>query len=445
MTPTTKFIATALAVAIAASCHKVEIIRPPEGGAPSGPVSGAGEFKGDLLLGNRVATSNLIPSDADYLVIDEEVGSYFTSSDFGTPGNITKLPYLKSTTIAGFQAQTLPAGFKSVNYPGAFGTEADPEWAINSNWFKLDATQNAYTGQATAEVISGEINSNRTLTADKTYLLRGQVSVNAPAVLTIEPGTVIFGDGKPSDGVLCINRGAKLVAKGTAEKPIVFTSKKTTDRQRGDWGGIVICGKAPNNKGTDVLVEGIEPGTSGQAGKYGGTDAADNSGEISFVRVEFAGIALTPGNELNGITLGSVGTGTKIDHIIISVGGDDGIEWFGGTVQCKFLAFNDILDDDMDIDAGFVGGIQFAYSVRSPYYADGSLTGAMEISSSKTTGTMPRTAPVLANITSVGPIHQVGNVGFDPDHEGGCRVNTDAKPNLYNSIVIGWPRGVMNF
>jgi hypothetical protein len=428
-----------------ASCHKVQIIRPPEGGG-SVTFSGKGEFKSNLLVENRIPTSNTNPSDDETLLVGNDVGQYFSSTDFGKPSNPSKLPFLKSNAVAGLTLQLLPSDMKVVSYPGAFGTAADPEWNIASNWFKINPYDMEYQGQSTAEVLQGEINSNRTLTANKTYLLRGQVFVNSGATLTIEPGTIIFGDGKPSDGILCINRGGKLIARGTAERPIVFTSSKAgKQRQRGDWGGIVICGRAPNNKGTDVLVEGIQTGSSGDGGKYGGNIPADNSGEISYVRVEFAGIAVTPGNEVNGITFGSVGSATKVDHVIVSVGGDDGLEWFGGSVNARFVGLYDILDDDLDMDAGYTGNIQFIYSLRNPFAADESLTGSLEITSSKTAGSIPGTAPVIANMTSVGPIYLVGEGSFNPNHEGGARVSADARPKIVNNVFIGWPRGLMNY
>jgi hypothetical protein len=423
---------------------KVSVILPPQGN-DSVNFSGRGEFKSCLLIDNLIPLSNTIPADDSTMIISQNVEDFFTSSDFGTPANPTKLPFLKSNTIPGLTLQPVPAGMKTVNYPGAFGETADPDWNIESNWFKIDPYEVNYTGQSTAEIIQGEINSDRTLTADKTYILRGQVFVNAGATLTIEPGTVIFGDSDPDDGVLCINRGAKIIAKGTPDKPIVFTSLDSgKSRQRGDWGGIAICGKAPNNKGTDVLIEGInQPG--GDGGKYGGNDPNDNSGIMSYVRVEYAGIAITPGNEINGITMGSLGSATQLDHIIVSVAGDDGLEWFGGTVNGSYIATYDVLDDDFDMDAGFTGSLQFVYSVRNPYAADISLSGSLEITSSKTAGSAPVTNPYIANVTSVGPLYQVGDAGYDPEHEGGCRVSQDANPRFINSVVIGWPRGVMNY
>src|SRR6185295_5852462 len=160
--------------------------------------------------------------------------------------------------------------------------------------------------------------------------------------LTIEAGTVIFGD-KVTKGALIVSRGAKIHAVGTATNPIVFTSTAPKGfRNYGDWGGVVILGKAQNNQSNDQLIEGISAAT-GDNGKHGlgtataGTTENDNSGEFQYVRIEFAGIALSTDNELNGLTMGSVGSATKIDHIQVSYSGDDSYEWFGGTVNTSYL------------------------------------------------------------------------------------------------------------
>jgi hypothetical protein len=172
--------------------------------------------------------------------------------------------------------------------------------------------------------VTETITTNTTWTADKKYLLKGNIYVQAPAELTIEPGTIIFGD-KVTKGALIVTRGAKIHATGTETKPIVFTSNAPKSfRNYGDWGGVVILGKAQNNQSADQAIEGISAPT-GDNGKYGiGTAAAgstetDNSGELQYVRIEFAGIALSTDNELNGLTLGSVGSATKIDHIQVLI------------------------------------------------------------------------------------------------------------------------------
>ena len=150
--------------------------------------------------------------------------------------------------------------------------------------------------------------ATRTLTKDKKYLIKGQVFVRTGVVLTIEPGTIIFGD-KATKGTLVIDKGGKLIAEGTSVEPIVFTSALAAGtRDRGDWGGIVILGNAPVNQ-PDPAIEGITPAVI-----FGGTNDSDNSGILKYVRVEFAGIELTPNNETNSITMGGVGSGTQMDY-----------------------------------------------------------------------------------------------------------------------------------
>ena len=231
-------------------------------------------------------------------------------------------------------------------------------------------------GKATVTV-QGAITANTTWTKDKYYLIKGNVYVQSPAELTIEAGTIIYGD-KVSKGALVINRGAKIHAVGTAAAPIVFTSSAPINyRNYGDWGGVVILGKAVNNQNATQTIEGIS-GATGDDGKYGGTDDADNSGELQYARIEFAGIALSTDNELNGLTMGSVGSGTKIDHIQVSYSGDDSYEWFGGKVNAQYLIAYKGWDDDFDTDFGFTGNVQYAVSHRDPNIGDKSGSNGFE-------------------------------------------------------------------
>ena len=185
-----------------------------------------------------------------------------------------------------------------------------------------------------------------------TYLLKGWVYVAAGSELTIEPGTIIKGD-KQTMAALIVERGGKLIAQGTETAPIVFTSEEAKGQRRpGDWGGLILCGKAPHNAG-EAQIEG------GPRTKHGGNDAHDNSGVLSYVRVEFAGYPFEKDKEINGVTFGSVGDGTKIDHVQVSYSNDDSFEWFGGTVNCKNLIAYRGWDDDFDTDNGYSGHVQY--------------------------------------------------------------------------------------
>lgn len=149
--------------------------------------------------------------------------------------------------------------------------------------------------------------------------MKGWVYIRDGAQLTIEPGTIIKGD-KETKAALIVERGGKLIAKGTATEPIVFTSEQAAGSRRpGDWGGLIICGKAKNNQGNDMQIEG------GPRSHHGGDNDADNSGILSYVRVEFAGFPFEKDKEINGITFGSVGSGTQVDHVQVSYSNDDSL------------------------------------------------------------------------------------------------------------------------
>ena len=204
-----------------------------------------------------------------------------------------------------------------------------------------------------------------------TYTLKGWVYIASGAELTIEPGTVIKGD-KTTKAALIAERGGKLIAQGTASDPIVFTSAQPAGSRRpGDWGGIIICGKAKNNQ-NEMQIEG------GPRTKHGGDNDSDNSGVLSYARIEFAGNPFKADQEINGLTLGSVGSGTKIDHVQVSYSNDDSFEWFGGAVNCKYLVAYKGWDDDFDTDNGFSGKVQFGLSVRDPRLADQSQSNGFE-------------------------------------------------------------------
>lgn len=286
--------------------------------------------------------------------------------------------------------------------------------------------------------LSGTISSNTTLSASTKYLLKGNVFVASGVTLTIEPGTVIFGD-KVSKGSLVIERGGKIEAAGTESNPIVFTSNAPVGyRNYGDWGGLIILGKAKNNKSENQAIEGISADSG--AGKYGGSTDNDNSGTLTYVRIEFAGIALSTDNEINGLTMGSVGSGTTIHHIQVSYSGDDSFEWFGGTVDATHLVAYRGWDDDFDTDFGYRGKVQFAVSFRDPNIADKSGSNGFESDNDGTgTNDLPKTAPVFSNVTWYGPYAYAGlsasNASSNFTFGAHIRRNTDIQ--IYNSVFVG--------
>ncbi|WP_316844212.1 hypothetical protein [Pedobacter psychrodurus] len=288
--------------------------------------------------------------------------------------------------------------------------------------------------------VSGDITAGTTWSADKIYLLKGNVFVTNNATLTIQPGTIIKGD-KATKGALIITRGAKINATGTADKPIVFTSSVAAGaRKEGDWGGVIVLGKAVNNVGTSVAIEGISDATD--KGKHGGTDNADNSGVIKYVRIEYAGIALSPDNEINGLTFGSVGSGTVVDYVEVYRSGDDAFEWFGGAVNCSHLLAIDSWDDDFDTDNGFSGKVQFGLAQRLAVTADVSGSNGFESDNDAAgSSNAPKTSAVFSNMTILGPVGSGGS-SINANFQHGAQIRRNSAMSLFNSVIVGYTEGV---
>jgi len=282
-----------------------------------------------------------------------------------------------------------------------------------------------------SKIITGQINESVTLPKGK-YTLKGYVYVTNRAVLTFAAGSVVVSD-TVSKGALIIERNSRLYAEGTAAEPIVFTSgKKPGQRNPGDWGGIILLGNAPTNHATTPTIEG------GVNAQYGGSLAADNSGSLKYVRIEFAGIAADPGSEINGLTLGGVGSGTTLENIQVSFANDDAYEFFGGTVNAKNIVAFATADDDFDFDNGFSGRIQFAVSCRKPDFVDpGDAGNGIECDNNAggTTAT-PRTRPQLSNLTIIGP----NSTSAAANHNFSNRWRRATQFVLRNSILMGHPK-----
>lgn len=281
--------------------------------------------------------------------------------------------------------------------------------------------------------------STQTLVASKKYLLKGQVFVNAGQTLTIEPGTIIAGD-KATKGTLIINKGGVINAIGTKEKPIVMTSALEPGlRDRGDWGGLIIIGNAQVNQ-VDPAIEGITP-----AVVFGKADASGNnesSGTLKYVRVEFAGIELTPNNETNSITMGGVGAGTVMEYCQVSFGGDDGFEWFGGSNNGKYLISLGLWDDCFDVDFGYSGNVQYALSVRYPSFADQSGSNAFECDNGPNDNDVePYTTGTFSNVTCIGHRAPSGN-SANGNYQHALDLRRRTAVRITNSVFIGWSRGL---
>jgi hypothetical protein len=272
------------------------------------------------------------------------------------------------------------------------------------------------------------------MTADKRWLLKGGVFIGndtAETVLTIDEGTTIYGETS-SKAFITIRRGSKINAIGSVEKPIVFTSSKSPgSRARGDWGGLVINGRAPVN-GCDTAP--CEPEGEGGTGKYGGSDAADSSGTLRYVRVEFAGFPITEDNELNGIAFQGVGNGTTLEYIQVHMASDDGVEFFGGTANFKYVLTTGISDDNLDWTDGWRGKGQFFVAQQ---YEDTGDNGIEADNNGDNNDALPRSSPELSNLTLIG-------VPTATSSDDGILLREGTGAKIHNSIIMGWERTCMN-
>lgn len=298
----------------------------------------------------------------------------------------------------------------------------------------------------------GNITGNRTLDKDSVYRLNGVVNVGIDSIpsatspqatgnLTIEAGTVIIGKKGSfgsNPGTLVIHRGSKIYAEGTSDNPIIFTSAETT-KAPGDWGGLVICGYAINNQpGGVATLEGS------YGAHHGGSNDADNSGIVKYVRLEYAGYPILTDKEINSLTMGSVGSGTTISYVQASYGLDDAFEWFGGTVNCDHLVAFKTTDDDFDCDYGYRGRVQFAVSFRSANLADPvSGSNSFEVDNDGGGSTnAPFTAPIFSNVSVFGPKAD-STTTIDANFRRALHLRRSNKIQIYNSFFTGYPQGVV--
>jgi hypothetical protein len=266
-----------------------------------------------------------------------------------------------------------------------------------------NGSANANTGTDTPVVCDGNIcNVQGEILEDVTFEAGNQYNLLAPVfvgngtdavTLTIEPGVTIYGDTSQLT-FLAVRQNAQIDAEGTATEPIVFTSANdlVDAGGPGDWGGIIINGKAPLNTGATAEGEG---GT----GVYGGTETGDSSGTLKYVQIRYAGFKITEENELNSLALQGVGSGTTIEYVQVHRGSDDGIEFYGGTVNAAYLVATGIQDDSFDWTDGWQGSIQYAVAQQ---YGDDADQGIEADNNSDAPDATPRSNPVLTNFTLIG-------------------------------------------
>ena len=316
---------------------------------------------------------------------------------------------------------------------------------------------------ATLCTVSGTIDQDYTFVASRDWLLKGVVRVGAGNVeitseaqaaqikadgvtLTVRPGTDVFGD---ADGVLLVTRGSRLVADGSASAPITFSSEDVGFDGEGEWGGVVIQGFAPqfgvgntgNCHGANSYCN-VDGEGGGDVAKFGGDDAADNSGIIRYVRIAEGGLVAGPNNEVNGLTLQGVGHGTKIDYVQVHNNLDDGVEWFGGTVNATHLVLTNNDDDDIDFDEGFKGNIQFAIVRKNQTKT--APTGSNDPrgieANSSDEDYVPQTEAAIANVLILGgPVNN--NAAHSKGEQPGMRLRGAVTAAIYNTAVNGFDTG----
>lgn len=282
--------------------------------------------------------------------------------------------------------------------------------------------------------------------------MNGKVYVSGGATLTIQPGTKIVGlynDVPAKASALVITRNGKINAAGTASNPIVMTAE-SNHQYPGGWGGFVVLGNAPINQTNNPVIEGIESDElpADVDIHYGGSNANDNSGTIQYVRVEYAGANVSQDNELNSFTFGGVGAGTTFDHCQAYYGEDDAFEFFGGTINGKYLVSTSTHDDAFDFDFGYTGKLQFLVATvdaNSTYYTKDP-NGIECDNDSKGTSLTPFTHPTISNLTIVGTAD--GKVAKSAMSDGksmkSCaNFRRNCQFTLANSILYGYPTGIL--
>ena len=371
--------------------------------------------------GQPMANSPLLGAGQD--VANTVDGSFFESVDFvgAVPGDSD----WRQGWAFGFGGGEVTAGGSEAPVAGCpAGTEAITP----------------VDGSTTTCQLAGSYTDDLTLSADNIYALSGPVFIggdNANSMtLTIEPGTTVYG--RTGGDYLVISRGSDIMAEGTVEQPITFTSAayvETGEGQPGQWGGLVILGNAPSNKcpsdGSDCALQ-VEGAAEGAV--FGGTDATDSSGTLQYVRVMNGGFEIAPDNELNGITFGGVGSGTKVEYLQVHNNSDDGIEMFGGAVNFKYVVLTNMQDDSIDWDNGYQGKMQYVLVRQNPDNSDAN-RGIEADNDGSNPAVTPMSNPTIANLTII------GNTFQGEDSSEGIYLREGTKATFYNTIVSG-PAGM---
>ena len=390
----------------------------------------------DCGNGGGGLTDDTPETPAAVAAVQADANNVYDLTDPANVANSLSAMFFPGTVEQGMVAfgaeSTIDASFDDVDYVGAFGDNESPtdNWATGWTFGLLEdptcptGTSDSGTdidGQNVCILTGGDLTEDLTLTRGNIYELDGRLNVGIdvgadgtaaggdPAVLNIEAGVTIFGNSGAD--FLVVNRGSRINAQGTATNPIIFTSEadllgtqpNAADAD-GEWGGLVILGRAPINRcitgsayGTDSCEQTIE-GVSNPNAVYGGSLDTDSSGTLRYVQVKYAGFEVSPGNELNGISFGGVGDGTTVEYVQVHNNSDDGVEFFGGTVNARYLVLTGNDDESIDTDNGYQGAIQFAIVEQTPGRGD-NVTEQSSVAAAY--ATLPSN-PKIANFTFIG-------------------------------------------
>ncbi len=309
--------------------------------------------------------------------------------------------------------------FSAAAYRGA--VQADNDWTAGWTLLNGDGGDNK-ADQPAAETLQGDLTADKTLAADTKYMLSGAYVVKSGATLTIEPGVTIVADAANVEGAtyILVEQGGKIMAEGTAEKPIVMTANVT---EPGAWGGIHICGRAHTNAGSGKSEIGDAA--------YGGNIEDDNSGTLRYIRLEYTGYSFTEEKESNGISFYGVGNGTTVEYCQAFKGSDDGFEFFGGSVNVKYMMVASCSDDSFDWTEGWNGKGQFLVAYQEAQSTVGyDCDCLMECDNNGDNFAItPVSHPVLANVTLIG--------NNSDESTRGVRLRAGTQVSLYNALIMG--------
>lgn len=379
---------------------------------------------------NATAPTDQISDDdegTDFPALNEV--SYTTDPD---RGNMFVNPELTNITVGASLDLTPKAGSPALDCPAPAGPGIDTSaafcgaFAQGDNWME-GWTTFGWTYPDNSTAVTTYVTGNAgTATWSGVVVIDGRVFVEAGDELTIEAGTYVYA----KEGAwIQVNRGAKINVQGTASEPVIITSIKAmdgdiSDAAAGDWSGLVLLGEATNNVGTDAEIEG-------NGGTYGGSNDNDSSGSIEYLRLEYVGYIVGADNELNGLTMGSVGSGTTLSYIQVHEGLDDGFEWFGGTANADHLVASHIQDDCFDTDEGVRTTIQFAVCIQPTGAGDHGIEGA---SNPDDFDAEPRAEVIYSNLTFVG--------NGEYAEGSGIKIKEGQAGTVQNAIVINYSNAV---